>query len=103
MNHDIWNATYRLDRLPGLPGVNLMSVISADTDGPRRLVVRLAIEGHTPLVSTIAHAELTLAQIRALATLLTEHAERIERELVPLLNPAPEIAPVELYREPEAV
>lgn len=104
---DIWHTTYRRDWLAGRSEVGLMSAIS-EHDGQRTLAAHLDIENE-PIdggTEIIVRVRLTPKQMRDLATLLHQHADRIETTLIPLLHPAPALIEFELppglYREPEA-
>lgn len=105
MNHpapDIWNETYKRENVRGIPCVAVMTVIS-ETDHQRRLIARMDIEQRDPgsPVDLTVTVNMTPAQMRALAASLQAHATRVEQVLMPLLQPAPTIIPIALYREPE--
>lgn len=105
---DIWDKTHRCDYVPGARHVRLRSVISGCLTGPHQLVARIEIESYSAAngVDATVNISLTPKQMRDLATLLHQHADRIETTLIPLLHPAPALIEFELppglYREPEA-
>ncbi len=104
MNETIWDQTYRRDDIPRLHGVSVLTALSEHTPGQRALVAQLDITlNHDAFaVEVCATVKMAPAQMRALAELLRTHADRVEHELIPLLAPAPEIIPFQLYTEPEA-
>lgn len=102
IDNDIWDETYKNDRIRGLPDVSVLTVI-AGTRERRRLVARMDIDaGDLNGVCISAQVHMTPTQMRALAASLLAHAARVEQVLIPKLQPEPQIIPFTLYHEPEA-
>lgn len=101
MDNNLWSKTYRKQALPGLEAVSITTAIHGDTPLTRRLVADLEIRAGINHVTARVDVAMTPAQMRLLAIELNLAAQRVEDELIPLLAPAPELIPFQLYREPE--
>lgn len=102
---DIWSKTYRKQVVPGLPDISIITAVGGEEQGDRYLYLCSDLSIKTSgagKVTARCDIDMTPAQMRALAAQLEAAATRIECELMPLLRPAPEIIPIELYHEPEA-
>lgn len=87
-NADIWSQTYRNDPLINLREVSVLSALHGDR---RRLIARINIDTRagSEAVRSELQVNLTPTQMRELAGLLNQHADRIEHDLIPLLDPEP--------------
>lgn len=100
---DIWSTTRRHDRVPGLPGIQIISGVIDYFMGRRQISARISVSADAcEGVRFDFSAAMTAMQMRGLAALLTDHADRIEHELMPLLAPEATSVPSALYREPES-